>query len=380
MINLDSMATTPIDAVVLEKMVEAWRGYEGNPHVRDHSLGKRSSLRVEDSRREIAGVLGVSPLEIVFVSGATEANNMVLKGMARTMKLRGRDHVVSVASEHACVLESVRRLEREGFRTTLLPIDAEGYVDEGVWDEVLDDRTACVSVMTANNEIGVIQNVELIARKAQEVGAWMHSDGAQALGKMALPRGLWGVDAMSFSGHKIYGPCGVGVLYVRRGVKLDCFMDGGGQERGRRSGTVPVPLVVGMGEAVKRCVEALDCGEEGRIRGLRDRLWEGLRDALPGVRVNGGMERRLAGNLNVYVPLGLWGKTESFLDDFADKVAFSRGSACVGSKGGVSEVMKALGQDEGDRGVNMRFGVGRGTTLEEIERVIDFAREVGRGV
>jgi cysteine desulfurase len=369
-IFLDYQSTTPCDPRVLDRMLPYFTTAFGNPHSTDHAHGWAAEEAVETARRQIANLIGAKAREIVFTSGATEANNLAIKGAARMRReAEGRDRVVTVATEHACVLESAARLEREGFGVTILPVGEDGLLDLDILRETLDERVALVSVMAANNEIGVLQPLQEIAAAAHEVGAWFHTDAAQAFGKIPLDVGGTGIDLMSISGHKIYGPKGVGALYVRSRkpkVTLEPLMDGGGQERGLRSGTLPVPLCVGLGAAAEIAGREM-ATEQARLKAMRDTLWQRLRDVRPRLTLNGDAEMRLAGNLNITVP----GIELGELLAAADGVSISGGSACSSGDQAGSHVLQALGHDPAAVAAGVRIGLGRFTTQAEIDAAVE---------
>jgi cysteine desulfurase len=354
---------------VLEAMLPFFREDFGNAASHGHLYGWRAEAALEMAREELARALGVAdPAGIVFTSGATESNNLALKGVVEGLAGR-RDHVVSVATEHSAVLDPCRHLAARGARLTLLPVDGSGLVDPAALGAALSDRTALVSVMVANNEIGVLQPVAEIARLCRERGVLLHCDAAQALGKVPLSPEALGVDLLSLSAHKLHGPKGVGALWVRRGrprIPLLPQLHGGGHERGLRSGTVPVPLVVGFGRAARLAVEGLEV-EAARLQALRDRLWERLRSTLPGVHLNGHPERRLPGNLHVSFD----GVVADALLAEVPGLALSTGSACTSARPEPSHVLRALGLPEARVRGGVRIGLGRFTREAEIETAAD---------
>ena len=366
-IYLDYQATTPCDPRVVEAMLPFFTERFGNPHSAQHGYGGQAEAAVETARAQIAALIGAEPREIVFTSGATEANNLAIKGVARFHRER-RGHLVSCTTEHKCVLEAVRRLEREGTRVTRLAVGADGLVDLAELEAALTEETALVTIMAVNNEIGVIQPLAEIGAICRAAGALFHSDCAQAVGKMPLDVNAMNIDLMSISGHKMYGPKGIGALYVRRRprVRLVPLIDGGGQERGNRSGTLPTPLCVGLGVACRIAGDEM-AGEAVRLRGLRDRLMDGLTARLDGVFVNGGMARRIPGNLN----LSFAGVEAQALMEAMPDVAVSTGSACTSAAVEPSYVLRAIGLDDARADGSIRFGVGRFTTEAEIDHVID---------
>jgi cysteine desulfurase len=377
-IYLDHHATTPVDPRVLEAMLPFFGEDFGNPSSQTHVFGWRAEAAVEDARERLARAIGAGdPREIVFTSGTTESDNLALKGVARAGRRRG-DHLVTVATEHPAVLDACRALEVEGFRVTRLPVDADGLVDPDDVARALEERTLLVSVMAANSEIGVLQPLEAIGRICRERGVLLHSDAAQMVGKLPLDVRALGVDLLSFCAHKLYGPKGVGALYVRRGrprIPLEPLLHGGGHELGRRPGTLPVPLVVGFARAVDLCLAEL-ATEPARLAGLRDELWGRLERELPDLRRNGHPERRLPGNLNVCFA-GI--EADALLLELRD-VALSTGSACASGSGEPSHVLRALGLPDSLARSAVRFGLGRSTGAEEIawvaERVIDRVRDL----
>lgn len=348
----------------------------GNPSSRSHSFGRAAEDMVEGARRQVADLLGAHPAEIIFTSCATEANNLALIGAAHALRAAGRgDHIVSSTIEHKSVLEPLLALEGEGFRVTRVEVDSLGCVDPDAVSEALQEATVLVSIMLANNEIGTIQPVAEIARRAHAAGAWFHTDAVQAVGKMPVDVEELDVDMLAVSAHKFYGPKGIGALYLRRRprrVKLAPEIHGGGQEGGLRSGTHNVPGIVGLGVACALAAEELEL-ESARIAILRDRLQAALVAGVDGIVINGDPARRLPHNLNVSVP-GVDGET--LLLSLED-IAVSSGSACRSSAPGASHVMKAIGRDDDLARSSIRFGLGRWTTEEEIDYTI---RRVGETV
>ena len=367
-VYLDYHATTPVDSRVLDAMLPYFSEDFGNPASRQHAYGWRAQEAVERARAQVATLIGASAKEVVFTSGATESNNLAIKGAAHALRERG-DHVITVSTEHKSVLDSCSRLEREGWRVTRLPVNAEGFVDLAQLQAELTDRTVLVSVMAANNEIGVIQPLAAIAAIAHERGALLHTDAAQAAGKIPLDVKEAGVDLLSLTGHKYYGPKGAGALFIRRQkprLELTCQLEGGGQESGLRSGTLNVPGIVGLGKAAEICQQEMPA-ESVRLRAMRDRLFDGLRRNLDGVRVNGTMSERLPHNLHV-----------SFEDVEGERLlmalgdlAVSTGSACSSGSHAPSHVLQAIGAVGQRSGAVVRFGLGRGTTDDDITFAID---------
>jgi len=360
---LDYQATTPTDPRVVEAMLPWFTERFGNPHSVNHLYGQEAAEAVEAARAEVAALIGAEAREIVFTSGATEANNMALKGALRFRRPE-RPHLVTLATEHKCVLESARALEREGCAVTLLPVAASGLVDLGRLAEAVTERTALVSVMAANNEIGVIQPLAEIAAIAHAKGAWLHSDAAQAAGKMPFDVRALDLDLVSLSAHKLYGPKGIGALYVRRRprIRLEPLFDGGGQERGQRSGTLSPPLVVGFGRAAAIAREELGA-ESARLWRLHRRLKAALAAAIPGIVFNGDPERRIPGNLNVSLP----GVVAPALLQALPELALSTGSACTSAEIEPSYVLKALGLSSDLAAGAIRISLGRGTGEADVD-------------
>jgi cysteine desulfurase len=367
MIYLDNQATTPCDPCVVAAMLPFFTERFGNAHSAEHAMGHDAETAVEAARAQIAALIGAEPREIVLTSGATESNNIAIKGAARYAASQGseRRRVVTVATEHKCVLESAADLQAEGFDPVFLPVGADGLVDPAALQAALAEPTVLVSVMAANNETGVLQDLPRLAAMAHAAGALFHTDAAQALGK--VPFDVAGIDLASLSAHKVYGPKGVGALYVRRRprARLQPLFSGGGQERGLRSGTLPTPLVVGFGEACR--IAGLEMATEAtRIGSLRDRLLAGLQQRLPGLRVNGSMAHRLPGNLNVTLP-----HTDA-LDAMraAPELCVSTGSACSSAEVAASYVLAAMGLSAAAAARSLRVGLGRFTSADDVDVAI----------
>jgi cysteine desulfurase len=373
-IYLDNQSTTPADPRVVAAMLPYFTEEFGNPHSESHLYGQTAAAAVEAARAQVARLIGADPREIVFTSGATEANNLTLKGAAHFARAHPpagrtpRDHIVTLATEHKCVLESAAALEREGFAVTYLPVEPNGLVALDRVEAALGERTLLLSVMAAHNEIGVIQPLAELGALCHARGVLFHTDAAQAFGKIPLDVEAMKIDLMSISGHKIYGPKGVGALYVRRRprVRLEPLIDGGGQERGLRSGTLPTPLCVGLGRAAAIAAEEM-ADEARRLRRLRDRLAAGLRQRLGSLIVNGDPERRLAGNLNLSFP----GLTAPELIAACPSVAMSTGSACTSATVEPSYVLRALGLPDELGNASIRLGLGRFTTEAEVDFAAD---------
>ena len=365
-IYLDHHATTPMDPRVLAAMRPWWEENFANPHSVEHALGRAAEEAVEAARGHVAELIGADPREVIFTSGATESNNIAIKGAARFAGTEGPRRVITLATEHKCVLESVRDLEAEGFEPVILPVRPDGLLDLDVLRAALETPTLLLSVMAVNNETGVIQDLAAIGALVKEAGALFHTDAAQASGRIPLDVNEIRADLMSLTAHKIYGPKGIGALYVRRRprVRLAPLFSGGGQERGLRSGTLPAPLVVGFGEAA-RIAAAEGLLDSGRIAGQRQILLDGLRAAIPGLRVNGSMEARVAGNLNLTFPGGV--DAQALLAALPE-LCLSTGSACSSAEIAPSYVLGAMGIPEAEARATLRVGLGRFTSPAEAEQ------------
>jgi cysteine desulfurase len=367
-IYLDNNATTRTDPRVVDAMLPYFTEDYGNAASRTHSYGWKASEAVEKARAQVAELIGASTKEVVFTSGATESNNLALKGAAAMLRQRG-NHIVTVQTEHKAVLDPCKRLQRDGFDVTILPVDRDGLVSADAVAAALTESTVLVSVMAANNEIGVLQPIADIGPLCKERGVLFHTDAAQAAGKVPLDVETMGIDLLSLSAHKMYGPKGVGALYVRRRdphVRLDPQIDGGGHERGMRSGTLPVPLVVGFGAACDLC-RAEMAAEAQRLTQLREKLRACIMGGLSDVTVNGHPDRRLPGNLNLSFTHV---RGEALLTALRN-VALSSGSACTSASVEPSYVLRALGVPDELAHGSVRFGLGRFTTEQEIEYVIE---------
>ena len=371
-IYMDNNATTPVDPRVLEAMLPYFREEFGNAASRTHAFGWRAEEGVERAREQIARLINAGAKDIIFTSGATESDNLALKGVAEMYRDKGT-HVITQVTEHKAVLDSAKRLEQQGFEVTYLPVDRDGLVDPDDVRKAIKDTTVLVSIMAANNEIGVLQPVCEIGRIAKEGGVLFHSDAAQAAGKVPVDVEAWGADLLSLSAHKMYGPKGVGALYVRRRkprVRLTPMMDGGGHERGMRSGTLNVPGIVGLGMACEVAAEEME-QEAERIRALRDRLEEGILSHIDEVSRNGHPERRLPGTSNLsfaYV------EGESLMMGLSE-IALSSGSACTSAILEPSYVLRALGVGDELAHSSLRFSLGRFNTEEEVDYVVQRAQE-----
>ncbi|XP_049588877.1 cysteine desulfurase [Syngnathus scovelli] len=360
---MDFQATTPMDPRVLDAMLPYQVNYYGNPHSRTHAYGWESETAMETARKQVADMIGADPREIIFTSGATESNNIAVKGVARFYKGKKR-HVITTQTEHKCVLDSCRVLEAEGFRVTYLPVQNDGLVDLELLEASMTPDTSLVSIMTVNNEIGVLQPVKEIGRLCRSKGVFFHTDAAQAAGKVPLDVSDDNINLMSISAHKIYGPKGVGALYVQRRprVRLEPLQNGGGQERGLRSGTVPTPLAVGLGAACSIAQQEMEYDHQ-RVSMLANRLLQKITSQLPDVILNGHPQHRYPGCINLsfaYV------EGESLLMALKD-IALSSGSACTSASLEPSYVLRAIGAEEDLAHSSIRFGIGRFTTEEEVD-------------
>jgi len=373
---LDVQATSPLDPRVLDRMMPYWVNFYGNPHSRTHQYGWETEKAMEDARVQVATLIGADPREIIFTSGATESNNISVKGVARFYKSR-KKHVITSQIEHKCVLDSCRALEMEGFKVTYLPVDVKGMIDLEELDAHMTEDTSLVSIMAVNNEIGVLQRIKDIGHLCRAKKVFFHTDAAQAVGKLPMNVDDMKIDLMSISGHKIYGPKGVGALYVRRRprVRVEAIQSGGGQERGMRSGTVPTPLVVGLGAACEISANEME-SDKAHVMRLSNRLQDRIFKELDHVIFNGNPDHTYHGCVNLsfaYV------EGESLLMALKD-IALSSGSACTSASLEPSYVLRAIGADEDLAHSSIRFGIGRFTTDEEVdytaERVIKHVKRL----
>jgi cysteine desulfurase len=367
-IYLDAHATTPVDPRVVEAMLPYFSEKFGNAASRTHAYGWSAEAAVELAREVVAAAIGAwSPKEIVFTSGATESNNLALRGVLEAAP--AGSHVVTTAIEHHAVLDPVRHLEHYGYEATVVPVEPNGVVDPARVAAAITPKTALVSVMTANNEVGTIQPIADIARITRERGIFFHTDAAQAIGRVPIDVDRMGIDLLSLSAHKIYGPKGIGALYVRsRGprVRLVAQMDGGGHERGMRSGTLNVPGIVGLSKACELLSQE-SRAENERMRTLRDRLHAALRASIEGLELNGDAEHRLAGNLNVSIA----GVPSDTLIGALPEIAISSGSACTSASLEPSYVLRAMGAGDERARASLRFGIGRFTTEAQVDRAAE---------
>ena len=372
-IYLDNHATTPADPLVVEEMLPFLLQNFGNPASRNHSFGWTAKEAVELGRERVAALIGASPKEIIITSGATESNNLAIKGVAYQYASRGK-HIITVPTEHKAVLDSCHTLEREGWEVTYLNVDTEGRISLEELKNAIRKDTVLVSVMLANNEIGVIQPISEIGAICKEKGVFFHCDAVQGLGRIPFDVATANVDLVSISAHKMYGPKGIGALYVRRGrprLRLQALIHGGGHERGLRSGTLATHQIVGFGKAAELAAEDLTNGGIERVRQLRDRLWDGLNANLEDVILNGSWEHRLPNNLNVS-----FAYVEGEAMMMAIKtIACSSGSACTSASLEPSYVLRALGVEDEYAHSSIRFGIGRFTTEAEIDYAIELITE-----
>lgn len=365
-IYMDNHATTPLDPRVLEAMLPYFTDRFGNAASRNHQFGWEAEAAVETAREQIAKLIGATPKEIIFTSGATESDNLAIKGVAEMYKQKG-NHIITAVTEHKAVLDTCKRLEKYGYKVTYMPVKPDGLVDLDQLKDTITDKTILVTIMAANNEIGVLQPVEEIGKLCRSRGVLFHSDAVQALGKVPLDVNKMNLDLVSLTAHKLYGPKGCGALYVRRKnprVQISAIVDGGGHERGMRSGTLNVPGIVGFGQACALAQQEMP-EESRRIAGLRDRLRDKLSAQLDEVFINGSMEHRLPGNLNMSF---LYVEGESLLMGIND-VAVSSGSACTSATLEPSYVLKSLGLGDDVAHSSIRFGIGRFNTEAEVDYV-----------
>ena len=372
-IYMDNHATTPVDPRVVDAMLPYFHEKFGNSASRNHAFGWAAEEAVENARAQIARLINATPKEIIFTSGATESNNLAIKGVAEMYREKG-NHIITQVTEHKAVLDTCKRLEKYGYEVTYLPVAKDGRIDLDDLRRAITAKTILITIMYANNEIGVIQPIAEIGKIAKEKGVFFHSDGVQAAGKIPLDVQKDGIDLLALTAHKLYGPKGCGALYVRRRnprVQLASIIDGGGHERGMRSGTLNVPGIVGFGKAAELCQNEMP-EESQRLRGLRDRLKDGIFAALDEVYINGSMIYRLPHNLNISFAFV---EGESLLMGIND-VAVSSGSACTSATLEPSYVLKALGVGEDLAHTSIRFGLGRFNTQEEVDYVTGRVAEV----
>ena len=367
-IYMDNHATTPMDPRVLEEMLPYFVEKFGNAASRNHSFGWAAEEAVETARERVAKLIGATPKEIVFTSGATESDNLAIKGAVEMYREEG-DHIITAVTEHKAVLDTCKHLEKDGYRVTYLPVQKDGLIDLDDLKRALDDKTILVTIMSANNEIGVLQPIEEIGKLCRERGVIFHTDAAQSIGKMPIHVDKQNIDLLSIAGHKLYGPKGVGALYVRNKnprLRLSALFDGGGHERGMRSGTLNVPGIVGLGKACAIAQEEM-LKESCHLAGKRNRLRDRIIGHLDGVTINGSMERRLPGNLNLSFAQV---DGEALLMALND-IAVSSGSACTTAKIEASHVLRAIGISDDLAHSSIRFGIGRFNTEAEIDYVAD---------
>lgn len=366
-VYLDYQATTPIDPDVRDAMMPFLGELFGNPHSSDHSFGREAARAIRDARASVAALINADDDEIVFTSGATESCNLALRGVAGHSDNSGRDRIVTLTTEHPAVLETVLDLGRSGFDAVVLPVGSDGLINLTRLDKMLDERTLIVSVMAANNEIGVLQPISAIAARCQAVGALFHTDATQAAGRMPIDVDKWKVDLLSLSSHKVYGPKGAGALFVRSGVRIRPIITGGAQERELRAGTLPPAIITGFGTACELAAARQD-GDRAHIETLTKRLYSGLKKTNPKVRLFGHAEKRVVGNLNVGFP-GL--PAEEIIRNTADRIAVSTGSACASATSEPSKVLLALGLDPETAATGLRISLGRFSTEEDVDTAIE---------
>jgi cysteine desulfurase len=369
-IYLDHHATTPVAPEALQAMLPYFAERFGNPSSRQHAFGQEAAAAVEEARAAVAALIGARPEDIVFTSGATESNNLAVRGAARALAGKGR-HIVTTAIEHAAVLEPCRTLEREGWEVTRLGVGTDALLDAQQVIDALREETVLVSLMAANNEVGTLQPVADVGQACRARGILFHTDAVQAVARVPVDVESWAADLVSLSAHKMYGPKGVGALYVRRDrrprIRLQAQNEGGGQEKGVRSGTLNVPGIVGFGAAARLAQDALAAGEPARIAALRDRLLAGLRAQLEGVSLNGAAEPRLPGNLHVSIA---GAEAETLILSLGGAIAISSGAACAEAGGKGSHVLRAMGLGDERIYTALRFGLGRYNTAADVEETI----------
>lgn len=370
-IYLDYQSTTPVDPRVIEVMTQALKEDFGNPHSRSHSFGWKAEELVEIARKQIADLIGADPKEISFTSGATESNNIAIKGVANFYKTSGKNHIITITTEHKCIINSCRDLEQQGCEVTFLPVEQNGLIDLKKLEAAITDKTCLVSVMAVNNEIGVIQDLKAIGALCRKKDVFFHTDAAQAFGKIPLNVDEMNIDLMSISAHKIYGPKGIGAIYIRRKprVRIKTIISGGGQERGIRSGTVPTFLAVGFGKAAEIAKNEME-KDYNHTKKLSDYFYQEIMK-IPKVYLNGDLEKRIPNNLN-FSFAGIEG--ESFIMAIKD-LAVSSGSACTSSSLEPSYVLHSLGVDDDLSHSSIRFGIGRFTNKAEIDYAIKLIKE-----
>jgi cysteine desulfurase len=366
-IYLDYQSTTPCDPRVVEKMIPYFFEVFGNPHSRNHPHGWQAEEAVEKARKQVASIIGADFKEVIFTSGATESNNLAIKGVADFYGAE-KNHIITTVTEHKCLLDTCRHLEQKGFKITYLPVQKNGIINLEDLKQAITDKTLVVSVMAVNNEIGVIQPLAEIGKICKQKGVFFHTDAAQAVGKIKIDVNEMNIDMLSISGHKLYGPKGIGALFVRRKprVRINAIINGGGQERGMRSGTLPTPLCVGLGEACAIAEQEME-SENIRIKKLRDKFYYSITSKLKEVYLNGDQENRVYGNLNLsfaYV------EGEGLLMGVKD-LSLSSGSACTSASLEPSYVLRALGVSEEMAHTSLRIGIGRFTTEEEIDIAVE---------
>jgi cysteine desulfurase len=364
-IYMDYQSTTPLDPRVLEKMIPYFTEKFGNPHSRSHQFGWEAEEAIENARSQVAKLINANEKEIIFTSGATESNNMALKGVAHFYKDK-KKHIITTNTEHKCVLDACRILQNEGFKVTYLPVQPNGIIDLEVLKNAITEETLMVSIMAVNNEIGVIQPLKEIGKICRERGVFFHTDAAQAFGKIPLDIKDMCIDLISISGHKIYGPKGIGALFIGRNprVRMEAIISGGGQERGMRSGTLPTPLIVGLGYAAEIADEEMET-ENARLQKLSDKFIDSILE-IPHTYLNGDRYNRIPGNINISFSCI---EGESMIGAIKN-IAVSSGSACTSASLEPSYVLKALGLDEELAHTSIRFGIGRFTTEEEVDYAI----------
>ncbi len=366
-VYLDYQATTPVDPAVRDAMLPYLNECFGNPHSVEHEFGWKASDAIKGARARVANFINANDDEIVFTSGATESCNLAIRGIAQGANGGGRNRIVTLSTEHPAVLETVLDLGRIGMESVVLPVDCDGLLNLDLFERAVDERTLLVSVMAANNEIGVIQPISRLAALCHAVGAVFHTDATQAAGCLDIDVENWQADLVSFTGHKIYGPKGIGALFVRSGLRLTPMLTGGSHERGARAGTLPTPLIVGFGLACELAGLRRE-HDQARIRVLSERLYSGLRETYPSVQLFGHAQERLPGNLNIGIP-GL--PADVIIRNVSNRLAISSGSACASSAAEPSRVLMALGLEREVAETGVRISLGRFTTEEDVATAVN---------
>ncbi|MDE0553021.1 MAG: cysteine desulfurase family protein [Candidatus Poribacteria bacterium] len=375
-IYFDYQATTPLDPNVRSAMEPYWNEHFGNPHMVDHRYGTEAAQAIRYARSEVANLINADDEEIVFTSGATESCNLALRGVVANNKNKKRNRIITVVTEHPAVFETVKQLSNNDLETIILPVDVTGHLDLEKLEAVLDEQTLLVSVMVANNEIGTLHPIAKIAKRCRDVGAFFHTDASQAVGRISIDVEALGVDLLSFSAHKMYGPKGVGALFIRTGVKLVPLFSGGEQEQGIRAGTLPTPNIVGFGAACNISLQNME-EDRHRIEYLTSWLFDDLKEVFPNLYLFGDSTHRLPGNLNIGFP-GV--SSEQVVSYLFDKIAVASGSACSSEKNEPSRVLLALGLDPETASTALRLSLGRFSTESEVNKALTIFKDMKVGI